>query len=242
MNLVIDIGNTRIKVFVFKGNNVAAEETGNMLPASGLKKIFSKYAIEAAILSSVAATPGAITSYLRKHTWLLTLNPATPLPVKNLYRSKETLGNDRIANAAGAAMIFPSRNCLVIDAGTCVKYDFITKQGEYLGGAISPGLEMRFASLHDYTSRLPMVTPAKELRLTGRTTEESIRSGVQNGMLGEMEAAVSQYKKKYGVLKVILTGGDAHRFAHLFNFPIFAAPQLTATGLNEILQHNRPKK
>jgi len=242
MNLVIDIGNTLTKVFVFKGDRINFHVTYQALAVQDLKKIFSNYSVKASILSSVAGKNAGVISFLKKNSAFIELNETTPLPVKNLYKTPGTLGHDRIANAAGAAKIFPGKNCLVIDCGTCVKYDFVNSKKEYLGGAISPGLLMRYAALHKFTAQLPLVKPSKEVKITGASTKESIVSGVQLGMLNEMEGYVSRYRTKYKTLKVILSGGDATCFAHLFNFPIFAAPKLTSNGLNEILQYNIPKK
>ncbi|CAN5652870.1 type III pantothenate kinase [soil metagenome] len=241
MNLIIDIGNTRTKVLVFDGDKLFADYFFKKSTVSALKKILLRHRIEAAILSSVVKSSLSITKLLKKNARLIELNYTTSLPIRILYKTKETLGNDRVANAVGASKIFPRQPCLVIDTGTCVKYDFINKSG-YHGGAISPGLTMRYQSLHDYTFQLPLLKPTKKVLLTGTSTRESMMSGVQLGMLIEMEGYVGLYKKKYKGLQIILTGGDADSFAHLFNFPIFAAPQLTAIGLNEILQHNLAKK
>ena len=242
MNLIIDIGNTRNKVFVFQGSRIIAEYTPAKLSLPLLKKINALHGIEASIFSSVTGSMQAFTTFLEQQTKFIALSHKTPLPFRNLYRTRRTLGNDRIANAAGAAKFFPGKNCLVIDAGTCVKYDFINARNQYLGGGISPGLLMRYRALHEQTAKLPLVKPAKHIRLLGTDTESSIVSGVQQGMINEMEGYIRLYKKRYRTLKVIFTGGDADSFAHLFNFPIFAAPKLTATGLNEILQHNLKKK
>ncbi len=242
MNLIVDIGNTRTKIFIFGEDQLLVDYSTRKLTVTALKKVLFKHRIEASILSSVVKETSSLASLLKKYTRFIALNHTTPLPVKNRYKTKETLGNDRIANAAGAAKIFPSQHCLIIDAGTCLKYDFINNRKEYLGGAISPGMMMRYKSLHEYTSRLPLVKKAGKTMLTGTSTNESIISGVQLGMLNEMEGYIHLYSKKYKNLKVVLTGGDADSFAHLFNFPIFAAPKLTAIGLNEILQHNLSKK
>jgi type III pantothenate kinase len=242
MNLVIDIGNTRTKVFVFKGERSVSETSYQSLTVQDLRKVFTKYPIKASILSSVVARKTGVIAFLKNNSAFIELNAATPLPIKNRYKTPATLGNDRIANAAGAAKIFSGKNCLVIDCGTCIKYDFVNSQNEYMGGAISPGLLMRYAALHKFTALLPRVKPSADVKMTGSTTNESIVSGVQLGMLNEMDGYILRYRKKYKNLKVILSGGDASCFAHLLNFPIFAAPKLTSTGLNEILQYNIPKK
>ncbi len=242
MNLVIDIGNTRAKVFVFEGNKLVKDYSFPKLTVTPLKKIFSTHKPAASILSSVIKGDEALKSFLKKHSTFIELSHKTLLPLKNLYKTKETLGNDRIANAVAASKTYPGSNCLVIDAGTCIKYDFVNAENEYLGGAISPGMMMRYESLHRFTDKLPLVKPVDDGKYLGASTKESIRSGVQQGILSEMIGYVLLFHKNFGELKVIITGGDADCFAHLFNFPIFAAPKLTAKGLNDILQHNLPKK
>lgn len=239
MNLTIDIGNSRTKLDVFGKEKLLAEYTFPKPSVSQVKKIFAKHPVEASIISSVVKKDNALRTFLEKKMLVVELNHNTPLPLKNRYQSKETLGNDRLANAAGALKIFPSRNCLVIDAGTCVKYDFINSRKEYLGGAISPGLMMRYEALHKFTARLPLVRPSQKIKVLGTNTHEAIISGVQQGILNEMTGYIQWYAKRFRELKVIMTGGDAGCFAHLLNFPIFAAPNLTAIGLNEILQHNK---
>lgn len=166
------------------------------------------------------------------------LTPATPLPIINLYRSPETLGSDRIANACGAATLFPAQNVLVVDAGTCLKFDVVTAQGEYPGGSISPGLKMRFEALHRGTGRLPLLRPAESAPLTGYDTVTSMQAGILNGMCAEMEGIIADYRQRYPGIKVLLTGGDAPFFLNHLKTSIFAAPSITLQGLNAILLHN----
>ena len=242
MNLVVDIGNSRTKISVFRERKQVYSISLSEITMAGLKKILTRFRIESSILSTVAGKQTAIRKLLRSRTAYYELSQRLPLPVRNDYKTKKTLGNDRLANAAGAASLFPGKNVLVIDAGTCVKYDFVSAGRQYCGGAISPGLHMRYRALSHFTEKLPLVAPARNVKRTGATTNASIRSGVQYGMLLEMNGFVNAYRKEYPGLKTILTGGDARYFAHLFNLRIFAAPNLTATGLNEILQHQLDKK
>jgi type III pantothenate kinase len=144
-----------------------------------------------------------------------------------------------LANAVGAARIFPGKNCLVIDAGTCIKYDFVNAKGEYLGGAISPGITMRYQALHAFTAQLPLVKAQPHVKLTGNSTASAIVSGVQNGALSEIEHVILQYKKQYKPLKIVVTGGDWGLFANQIKSHIFAAPDLTLMGLNQILENNK---
>jgi type III pantothenate kinase len=165
------------------------------------------------------------------------LSPALPLPITIQYDTPHTLGVDRIAGACGAKQLFPDVHTLVIDAGTCVTYDFTDSQGIYYGGGISPGLRMRFEALHTFTAKLPLVEPG-QAPLIGTNTETSIQSGVVNGMLAEMDGIIRQYQEKYPLLQVILCGGDGSFFENRLKASIFASPDLVLIGLNSVLIHN----
>ena len=163
----------------------------------------------------------------------------TPTPVKNLYKSANTLGSDRLASAVGGNFLFPNKNVLVIDAGTCIKYNFINNKNEYIGGAISPGLQMRFKALHTFTARLPLLDIDENYdAIIGTTTNESILSGVEMGAVAEMQSFVDQYKQQYSDVVCLLTGGDANFFEKRLKKPIFADQFLILKGLNIILENN----
>jgi len=179
-----------------------------------------------------------LVSDLKKLFPVLLLDEKTPVPFKSKYQTPSTLGNDRKANIAGAMKLFPGKDVLVIDVGTCLKTDFINEAGEYLGGSISPGLEMRFKSLKHFTARLPLVTYESFDELTGNSTKNSILSGVINGMMMEIEGFIEKYDLKYSNLSVILTGGDTYVFDKNLKISIFVAPYLSLSGLNEILIYN----
>jgi type III pantothenate kinase len=166
------------------------------------------------------------------------LDHKLPLPIKNNYGTPETLGVDRIAAVCGAQQIFPFQNCLVIDAGTCVTFDIIDKDGVYYGGAISPGMHMRFKAVHTFTARLPLISPVPEAKLIGDSTETSIQSGVINGMAAEMVGIIQRYQVKFNDLRVILCGGDTLFFENKLKASIFASPELVLVGLNSILIYN----
>ncbi len=201
--------------------------------------VFRKFPNAPIIISSVASINETLGNYLQDRASSTFLNSETPLPIINDYLSPETLGNDRIANVVGAKSVFPNHNALVIDLGTCMKFDFITDKGVYKGGAISPGLNMRYKALHQFTDQLPLIEPVDVADLIGNSTINSINSGVFNGMLAEIKGIIYQYKLLSTDLKVILTGGDLRFFSiHLKN-DIFAAPYLTLEGLNEILLYNQ---
>lgn len=247
MNLVIDIGNTQSKAAVFSGEKIVASE---IFPGeSGVSKlkafIHNNEKINSAILSSVVNHSGAINKFLRTNFNFIELNEKTKLPIKNSYKTPQTLGKDRLANAVGANYLFPNQNVLCIDAGTCIKYDFINSKNEYLGGAISPGLDMRFKSLHHFTANLPLLEKKKlYIILTGQTTGDSIFSGVQNGTLAEISGIIKQYRDNFKNLIVIFTGGDSEFFNSFVSKKnhIFADSYLTLIGLNAILNYNNETK
>ena len=237
-NLAIDIGNTSIKVLVFEMDAIIWQKSFSTIKPDLIKAILKKYKPQRSIICSVAKTPASLSSYLQKNTICLELNAKTKLPVKIAYSTPATLGSDRIAGIIGASKLFPQKNVLVIDLGTCIKYDFLTKGMQYIGGSISPGLHMRLKALHHYTDRLPLLKPAVVKGFIGKSTSSSILTGVQIGITAEIEGFVSRYKTQYGLIKVIITGGDTSGFARQLKFPIFAAPDLIGIGLNEILNFN----
>jgi type III pantothenate kinase len=243
MNLVIDIGNNRTKVGIFEKDKMidSWKQFQNMPPL--FRNRLKKYPdLKKAILSSVKKEEKTFTNFLKKRFSLLVFNTSTPLRVKNKYATPETLGSDRLANAAAAAAFFPGKHVLIVDAGTCLKFDFIDKKNNYLGGAISPGLRMRYNALNHFTDKLPLIEPSAKFALTGNDTRQSILSGVQNGMIFEINGMIKQYRRKYKDLKIILTGGDHPFFADHLKSSIFAAPHLTLWGLNEILKYNVRKR
>ena len=239
MNLVIDIGNSLIKAAVFENQNLIWSEVFETISERVIENHFKKYVITSAIVSSVASGNDSIEKYLKTLTSCIHLNVNTPIPIKNNYSTPDTLGNDRLANVIGANALFPNKNVLVIDAGTCLKFDFINREGEYMGGAISPGLHMRYKALHQFTERLPLLEPVKNAAFVGNTTANSIHSGVVNGMLVEINGILNHYAINIQPLQVILCGGDLGYFSNHLKNNIFAAPHLTLQGLNEILLYNQ---
>ncbi len=223
MIIVVDVGNTRVKVAVYDQN------TWRNFYQTGLKEfrpliekitenIDQKIAI---VLSSV----GKFNDYQLK--WLATkgdlqiISAQNPLPFVNKYDTPHTLGADRVALAAGMTLEFPAQNKLVIDCGTCITYDFVNAQNEYLGGAISPGLQLRYKSLNDYTAQLPLLTLSEEHALVGTSTAQSIHSGVINGTGFEIDGVIDAYKAQFDNLTVVLTGGDAIFLAKSIKNSIF---------------------
>jgi len=241
MKLIIDIGNTFSKFAVFKGQEILTTQTKENFNAGNIRKLLNKYdQVKASIVSSVSEYDKKINEALRSQTHFILLGRNTKLPFVNLYKTPGTLGNDRIAAVAGAMEMFPGKNVLVIDAGTCITYELLTEKGEYRGGAISPGIKMRYKSLNTFTNNLPLIQPKpdKKIELIGDTTENSILSGVQNAVLMEVKSMINEYEHRFTDLKIILTGGDHKYFDRRLKSNIFAAPNLVLKGLNKILDFN----
>ena len=236
-SIVLDIGNTSIKYGIFEGD--ALIKQGYAASFEELPQSLFQQTYEHAIVASVAGNTESIKERLSVQGKLIELSAQTALPVINEYKTPETLGVDRIAAAVGARYFFPNRNCLVFDAGTCITHEFITSEGKYLGGAIAPGLAMKFKTLHTFTKRLPLVEQISEdYPLTGQTTQESIKSGVLNGTVAELNGIISQYTTLAADLVVILCGGDAGFFESKLKGRIFVIPELVLIGLHRILIYN----
>lgn len=241
VHFALDLGNTAARLYIYKGMKRMAKKVFETMNAKSLGPLLRQYGADACIVSSVARPDKSLTDLLSKHTRLIQLTYKTPLPIKNLYKTPETLGADRIANAAGAAFLYPGKNVLIIDAGTCIKYDFVNEENQYAGGSISPGFQMRYDALRHFTARLPQLKAQKRRLRTGDDTERSMHTGVYNGIAYEMNGFIREYREAYRGLIVVLSGGDASYFADVLNFPIFAEPDLTGIGLNEILRHNKTR-
>ena len=240
MNLVLDFGNTLVKAGVFEEGDLVHFESHQDFNLNKLKKILKQFKIAGAISSSVVNTSASIEGFLKKNYHYIKLSPNTLLPIKNNYETPGTLGMDRLAGIAGANFIFPKKNALVINAGTCITYDLITTQAEYYGGNITPGLDMRLKALNTFTDRLPLVRKQFHEGLFGKSTSTAILTGVIQGSYFEMRGFITAYKKNYKQLKVILTGGDAPIFESIAKSEIFAVPNLVLYGLNKILTMNEP--
>ncbi len=242
MNLTIDIGNTATKIIVFDDTVPVYRKVVKVLSPLFIKSLLKRLPVEYCLLSSVVKVKQPVLNTLSSIKHFQRLKPSTLLPLKNRYKTPSTLGNDRLANAIAGAFLFPGKNVLVIDAGTCIKYDFINSKGEYLGGSISPGMEMRFKSMHQFTGKLPLVKDEKTKKLTGQSTREALQTGVIVGITEEIKGFISRYKQKHKSLSIILTGGDSKRFAEELKMSIFAAADMVNLGLNEIIRHQNQKK
>ncbi len=245
MKLIIDYGNTLVKLALFRSDSIIGLKTFKSMTVEQLEDFIdenkpgkSNDIVKYCIVSSVRNLPEKISSFLSSRFNTIELNQTTPLPITNKYSTPESLGNDRIALAVAATGLFPSKDILVIDAGTCITYDFINRKNEYLGGAISPGINMRYKALNTFTDKLPLINKIENADLIGNSTENSIRSGVLNGVMIEVDGIIDKYKKIYPSLKTIFTGGDVNYFDKYLKNNIFANSNLVLEGLNMILKYN----
>lgn len=236
-SVAIDIGNTGAKYAIFEEDALVTQ--GYFKEQEGLPQELASQSFDHAILASVAGDLKHIKTGLSVDGSIIELSAQTALPVSNDYKTPHTLGADRIAGAVAAHYFFPGRNCLVIDAGTAITYDFIDADGHYQGGGIAPGLRMKFKALHNFTGRLPLVEEInKSFALIGQTTQESLESGVLAGTVAEVTGIIRAYRQKSERLVVILCGGDAGFFESTLKEPIFVIPELVLIGLHRILKHN----
>ncbi|HIP47892.1 MAG TPA: type III pantothenate kinase [Lutibacter sp.] len=239
MNLIIDIGNTRVKTALFNGDEILEVDSFTIKKfGKKIKAIHANYSIKKALISSVGNLSKTNKKLLASLFDYLELDQNTKVPFINKYATPQTLGVDRIALAAAASCLFPKRSVLIIDVGTCITYDFINANNEYLGGAIAPGVLSRYKSLHDYTENLPLLNLKEPQNFIGDTTEESLHSGVVNGICREIDGVISQYKESFGKLTVVLTGGDAKFLSSQLKSSIFVEPFFLVKGLNTILKNN----
>ena len=240
MNLIIDVGNSYVKLAVFKGIDIEYKTTVELnrilKELKAIKKEFKL--IEHAIISSVGKLEKRDLSAISKYFDIIILDANIKVPFKNLYKTPKTLGVDRIALVCASMINYSNNNVLIIDAGTCITYDFINNKNEYLGGAISPGIRVRYKSLNNLTANLPLLETEMPKNIVGESTEESIHSGVIHGVLNEIDGVIESYKMNYLDLTVILTGGDGKFLSKQLKSSIFANPNFLLEGLNFILQYN----
>ena len=239
MHLVIDIGNTSAKIAVFSQEEMINVVRSSNQSLEGLDELCQQYPIKKGIWASVISISKDIQQQLQQLPFPMTeFTYQTPIPVRNLYKTPQTLGVDRLAAVIAAYTQKPHHPALVIDAGTCITYDFIDEFGQYQGGNISPGMEMRFKALHEFTSKLPKIQASGETPHYGNTTETAIRSGVIRGIEHEISGYIQQLKKNYPSLLVFLTGGNEFSFDTNLKSGIFADGFLVLKGLNRILDYN----
>jgi type III pantothenate kinase len=235
MYLTIDIGNSRVKTALFKGSKISHPTIHENFNLAVLQSVAVK-GITHVIVCSVRDYPAEWKNFLKANFRLTELTDKTPVPIKNTYATPATLGKDRLSCAVASHAMFPHKNVLCINAGTCITYDFTDSKGVYHGGAISPGLNMRFKALHTFTGRLPLIEPDSTFKtLVGKTTKQSILSGVQQGMVREIEGIINVYKKAHNGLQIVVTGGSLPWLKKHLTGKINFEPFFTLKGLNVIL-------
>lgn len=240
MNLIIDEGNTSTKVAIFEGQKIIFFRTFarlNFQEEITQEVDFSK--ITSCVVASVVENASKRFSFLHKNIEnVLFVNAQTPMPFVNKYATPHTLGIDRLALMAGAVMLYPKQNVLVIDAGTCITFDLMTEKGEYLGGAIAPGIAMRFKAMHEFTSKLPLIEEQDFSieNFVGNTTKTCMLSGVYNNVVCEIEGVMAKYEHQFENLTIILTGGNHLFLVNNIKNRIFANSFFLLEGLNAILE------
>jgi type III pantothenate kinase len=239
MNLAIDIGNSFSKLGIFDGSNKLMVTVVDKLSAELLSDLLDRYGVTDVIYSSVKGEHIIIeelsSSSLAR---IIPLSSRTSIPVKVNYLTPETLGTDRIAGIVGGYNKYANTNVLVIDAGTAVTFDLLTSEGIYEGGNISPGLSMRFRALNNYTNMLPLISSDNKYDIIGKDTENAIRSGVQQGLVFEINEYIRTFKNLYKGLKIIVTGGDGELLSGMIDQTADYSPDLVIEGLNFIANYN----
>ena len=236
MQLVIDVGNTRVKAAVFNEalliGLVIIDKTHF---DKELEALVRRFPIKKAIISSVGKLSDSQKRSVQLRFPTTVLSHTTPVPFTNTYSTPETLGVDRIGLMAAFAKAYPNKSGLVIDAGSCITYDFMNSNGEYVGGAISPGIRLRYEAMHNYTAKLPLLQIPDNYSLIGQTTETAMHSGVIQGVLSEIDGVVAQYKKTFNIQEVVITGGNGEFLSKQLKNSIFAHSNFLLEGLNYIL-------
>ena len=239
MNLVVDIGNTLIKVAVVERDEVVYMQQAESIEEVDLVTLCERFpSLRRAIVASTAFPTADVAVLLRDKGFdVLEMTSLTPVPIGNIYQSPETLGVDRLAAAVAAVEVMGCRDCLVVDFGTAITIDLV-EDGVYRGGNISPGVRTRFRALHDYTGRLPECSPTDEKLEYGSTTRQAIEQGVMQGITYEIEGYISHFSAQNVKISLIFTGGDAKYFVKRIKNAIFANCELVICGLNRILEYN----
>jgi type III pantothenate kinase len=236
--ICLDFGNTRLKLALFEEDVLKEVVVLRQDFVSHLNEIIKQHKPAYSILSSVINHDENVESLLQAETHYHRLSHLSKLPFTIPVGKPETMGADRIAIAAASVFLFPQKNILAIGLGTCITFNFINQQGEFMGGSISPGMEMRFQAMHQFTAKLPLVKAHWNVPLIGYDTATNLQSGVVLGMAKEMDGIIDLYKEKFGNFNALLTGGDTHLFEPHLKNKIFADPHLIFKGLYAISQYN----
>lgn len=241
MNIVIDVGNTLIKFGVFNSQKLIFKDKGTLTNyLSKIEEIVVLFPnISNAVLSIVGNFPTEYIAVTKRYFKIFYISKDILFPIKIAYKTPDTLGIDRMVLAASAYFQYSSKNILVIDTGTCITYDFVDDKGIYQGGAISPGIQLRYQSLNEYTHKLPLLEMEFPDYFIGKSTKSSIHSGVINGVIYEIDGVINQYDKKFKDLTVILTGGSADFLRDKLKNSIFANSNFLLEGLNFLFEYNK---
>jgi len=235
--ICIDLGNSLAKIGYFNNQKIQKVDVHQWNELLTDSILYNNISVAKGIVSSVLSKTQN-EEFKQRFKQIVFLNEQTKLPITLNYTTPQTLGKDRICNAVGAWSENRNNNSLVIDIGTCLKFDFISKNGVYLGGSISPGIHLRYRSLHDYTANIPLLSSTTSKKFIGTSTKESIVAGVINGMHAEIERFIEIYRQQIDNLTIFVTGGDAKYFDILTKNNIFANQHLTLIGLHEIFLFN----
>jgi type III pantothenate kinase len=236
--LCLDFGNTRLKAGIFNDDSFIEDIVLPDDSSASIETVIKKYNPEKSILSSVIHHNPAIENILSASTRFHKLSHDTRLNFTTPVSKPETIGADRLALCAAAVHFHPNKNNLVIGLGSCITYNFINQHHEFLGGAISPGMEMRFKSMHEYTAKLPLVQKDYNFPVIGYDTKTNLQSGVLAGISFEIGGCIEFYAERYGNFNVVLTGGDAGYFARHLKNRIFADLKFLFKGLYAISEAN----
>ncbi len=242
ITLCFDFGNTRLKCGCFTGDQLSEIILLEDSSDKTIEKLIERYHPARTILSSVIEHDPEIENLLSSCSQFHKLNSYSKLPFTTPVGKPETIGPDRLALAAAAVFFHKGKNNLVIGLGSCITFNFINKYNIFLGGSISPGMEMRFKAMHHYTAKLPLIKPDWNFPLIGYDTRSNILSGVLFGIATEIDGVINMYKQKFSNFNVLLTGGDSLYFAHLLKSKIFADPDLIFKGLYAISEQNHDTK
>lgn len=234
-DLVVDVGNSRMKCGLFHLGRLVASSYMAHGDADRLAKWLHGVKLHRIALGTVASPDANFLEKLRAWAPVKEITGASPAPIRSLYGTPLTLGVDRLANAVAVASLFPDRSALAIDLGSCITYDLVDGLTVYRGGVISPGMHMRARALHAYSARLPEVLPQEESIFPGTDTNTSLAAGIHHGLRFELEGMIDAFRQQHPGLAVVLTGGDAPRFAKALKSGIFAHPSLTLIGLYALL-------
>jgi type III pantothenate kinase len=240
MNLTLDIGNNYFKIGIYKNSDlIYFFSESNSKIDSVINNLLGEYKDVSYVIISNVSSVNAIDLFKGYKVRVFELNPTFNYPFKLQYKTPLTLGNDRLALAAAASLLYPESNKVIIDVGTCITIDFIDCNNNFFGGSISPGIDMRYKSLNNYTANLPLLETSDKFSFPGDSTETSIHSGVIGGVCNEINGFIDNISSKYDDIKIILTGGNAKFLSKTLKITIFANQNFILDGLNSILNLNK---